>query len=326
MRLLVLGGTEFVGRHIVEAALAGDDEVTLFNRGKTNPVLFPEATHLVGDRDGDLLALEGLSFDAAIDCSGYLPRQVRATAQLLKESVRNYCFISSISVYASFAEPGLDEVSPLAVLEDPDSENVEEDYGGLKALCEIEVREAFEDAALIVRPGLIVGPHDPTNRFTYWVRRLAEGGTVLAPGVLDRQVQMIDARDLADWVVTELPDELSGTFNATGPEELMTFDEMLAACETAVGSDAALQWVDEAFLLDAGVEPWSELPVWLPPGSEGVLAVDNSKALTAGLRFRPLEETARDTYEWVHSLDAPPGSAGLSPEREKELLAAWDAG
>lgn len=325
MHLLVLGGTKFLGRHIVDAALAAGQEVTLFNRGLTDPGAFPEVEHIAGDRDGDLMGLEGRTFDAVIDTSGYLPRHVRATTQMLRDAATNYCFISSISVYASFSEVGLQEDAPTDTLEDPDSEDIKNDYGALKALCEDEVHEAFEDAALIVRPGLIVGPHDPTNRFTYWVTRLAEGGDILAPGPAERPVQVIDARDLATWIVTELEDELSGTFNATGPEEPLAFDEMLAACGTVVGTDAHMEWVDERFLLDRGVEPWSELPVWVPEGWDGMLAVDISKALAAGLTFRPLEDTARDTYEWVRSLGAPPGDAGLDRAKEEELLKEWAA-
>lgn len=323
MHLLVLGGSKFLGRHIVDAALVAGQEVTLFNRGITNPDLFRDVEHITGDRDGDLVGLEGRSFDAVIDTSGYLPRHVRATAQMLRDAATNYCFISSISVYASFSEQGLHEDAPTAVLEDPESEDIKEDYGALKALCEDEVHEAFEDATLIVRPGLIVGPHDPTNRFTYWVTRLAEGGDVLAPGPEERPVQVIDARDLATWIVTELEDELSGTFNATGPEEPLAFDEMLAACGTAVGTQAHLEWMDEPFLVDQGVKAWFELPVWLPAGWDGMLTVDNSKAVEAGLKFRPLDDTARDTYEWVRSLDVSPGDAGLDRSREAELLKAW---
>lgn len=323
MHLLVLGGSKFLGRHIVDAALAAGQEVTLFNRGQTNPDLFRDVEHIAGDRDGNLVGLEGRSFDAVIDTSGYLPRHVRATAQMLRDAATNYCFISSISVYASFSEQGLHEDAPTTVLEDPASEDIKEDYGALKALCEDEVHEAFEDAALIVRPGLIVGPHDPTNRFTYWVTRLAEGGDVLAPGPEERPVQVIDARDVARWIVTELEDELSGTFNATGPEEPLAFDEMLAACGTAVGTQAHLEWVDEPFVLDQGIKAWSELPVWLPAGWDGMLTIDNSKAVGSGLTFRPLDDTARDTYEWVRSLDVPPGDAGLDRSKEAELLKAW---
>lgn len=325
MRLLVLGGTTFLGRHVVESALGSAHEVTLFNRGTTNRELFGEVEKLVGDRNGDLSALEGGRWDAVIDTSGYLPRQVRASAQMLRDSVTNYCFISSISVYAAFSEPLSHEDAPLAVLEDPGSEDIEADYGPLKARCEDAVREIFEDAALIVRPGLIVGPHDPTGRFTYWVTRLAEGGEVLAPGAPEAPVQVIDARDLADWMIAELEDELTGTFNATGPEEPLAFDEALAACEAAVGSGAELVWVDEDFLASNDVEPWSDLPLWAPPEMPGLMTVDISKALAAGLRFRPLEDTARDTHEWARSSAPLPGEAGLDRSREKELIEAWKA-
>ena len=277
MKLLVLGGTAFLGRAIAEHALARGDELTLFTRGRTNPDLFPEAEHLHGDRDS-----------------------------------RRYVFVSSISVYADFST-GPTEESPLAELGDLPDDKVSEDYanyGPLKALAEAEVERVFGDRALIVRPGLIAGPHDPTGRFTYWARRARRGGEILAPGPAERQVQFVDVRDLGAWIVDAAERGLGGTYNAT--HEGVAWHELLA------GGDVT--WVPDTFLEEHGVGPWMELPIWLPEGGEygGMLRADVSRAVAEGLRFRPVAETLRD------SEDAPEAEGvGLSPEREAELLEAW---
>lgn len=321
MKLLVLGGTKFLGRHTVEAALAAGHEVTTFTRGRTNPELFPEVERLRGDRDGGLDALRGRSWDGVVDTSGYVPRVVRQSAELLRDAVERYVFVSSISVYADFAEP-VGEESPVAELDDPASEDVEADYGALKAACERVVAEVHGERATLVRAGLIVGPHDPTDRFTYWPRRIAAGGDVLAPGDPDAPVQFVDARDLAAWLVRLALDGPGGTFNATGPTEPLTFGALLERLRTVLGSDARLVRVDDRHVLDAGVEPWTELPLWLP-GDEyaGMQQAETDRALAAGLAFRPLEETARDTLAWDR------GAGGerptLSAEREREILATY---
>lgn len=328
MRILIFGGTNFLGRHTAAAALERGHEVTLFHRGQTNPGLFPDAEEILGDREHDLALLAGREWDAVIDVPGYVPRIVRASAQALAGHVKHYAFISTISVYDSIPEPGMDESAPVGQLPEP-SEDVQKYYGQLKALCEDEVRAAFPDAALVIRPGLIVGPFDPTDRFSYWPIRIARGGEVLAPGDPDRQVQVIDARDLANWTVECVERGTTGTFNATGPATRLTMREMLEACREGTASDATFTWVDESFLEAEGVGPWMEVPLWLPASdtdTRGMLAVSIDRAVHAGLTFRPLAETARDTLAWHRS--RPAGTqlkAGLQPEREHELLEKWRA-
>jgi len=319
MRLLVLGGTKFLGRHAVEAALADGHEVTIFTRGRTNAELFPEAEHLTGDRDGGLDALAGRTWDGVVDTSGYVPRVVRQSVELLRGSVDRYVFVSSISAYADPSLP-LEESSPLAALEDPFSEDVEADYGALKAACEHVVEELLGDRGASVRAGLIVGPHDPTDRFTYWPRRLAEGGDVLAPGDPAAPVQLVDARDLGAWLVQLAERGPGGALNATGPAAPLTLGELLEEANRAIGAGARLVWIDDARLLDAGVGPWMELPLWLP-GDEyaGMLRADNRRAVEAGLRFRSVAQTALDTLAW--SREVGEQRPTLSREKERELLA-----
>ena len=320
MRLLVLGGTKFLGRHAVDAALAARHEVTIFTRGKTNPELFPEVEHLVGDRDGDLDSLRGGRWDGVIDTSGYVPRVVRRSAELLRDAVDRYVFVSSISAYADFSGP-LDESSPVAELADPDTEEIMEHYGALKAACERVVEEVYGERSARVRAGLIVGPHDPTDRFTYWPRRIAAGGDVLAPGEPQAPVQFVDARDLARWLVQLALDGPGGVFNATGPLAPLAFEELLTRATAALGSDARLVWTDSQRVLDAEVAPWTELPLWLPdPDYAGMARADISRAVEAGLRFRPLEETVADTLAWDRTV--PGDRPTLTPEREQEILAA----
>src|SRR5579872_4273010 len=232
MKLLILGGTVFLGRHIVEAALARGHEVTLFNRGQHNPDLFPEVEKLRGDRNGDLAALQGRQWDAAIDTSGFVPRVVRASAEALANAVKHYTFISSISVYADFTKLGIDESSPVAKLVDESVEEVTgETYGGLKALCEQAAEEALPGKVLIVRPGLIVGPDDQTDRFTYWPYRVAQGGEMLAPGRPAHQEQFIDVRDLAQWIVRMVEAGKTGVYNATGPDYVLSTQQLLEVCK-----------------------------------------------------------------------------------------------
>lgn len=313
MKLLVLGGTKFVGRHLVEAALAAGHELTLFNRGRTSPELFPEAERLLGDRDGDLSALEGRSWDAAVDTSGYFPRIVRGSAEALAGSVGHYTFVSTISVYADKSKPP-SESSELAAIED---ETVEEfgpefeNYGPLKVLCERAAEDVFGDRALIVRPGFIVGPHDPTDRFTYWAMRAGADGRVLAPGPPERPFQFIDVRDLASWMLRLIEERRTGTFNATN--EGSSLSEVLA------GADVA--WAPDEFLLDQGVAD-EELPLWTAdPAYAAAHEADVSAAVEAGLTFRPVSETVRDTREWAGEREL---ATGMTREREAELIAAWE--
>ncbi|MGD8584499.1 MAG: SDR family oxidoreductase [Chloroflexota bacterium] len=323
MRLLILGGTVFLGRHLVEAAIAREHEMTLFNRGQHNPELFPGAEKLRGDRDGDLNALRGREWDAVIDTCGYVPRVVAQSADLLVETVERYIFISSISVYADASRPGVNEDSPLLVPETGTEEITGESYGPLKVACEQVVEQSFPGRSLIIRPGLIVGPHDPTDRFTYWPVRLHRGGDVLAPAPRNAPVQVIDVRDLAEWIIRCIEEGTTGVLNATGPEHPLTMAEMLHLCREAIDSKARLRWLPADYLLAAGVEPWSDLPLWLADDeTAGLLATDVSRALATGLVFRPLSQTARDTLAWAHS--RPAGHqwrAGLSAEREQALLA-----
>jgi 2'-hydroxyisoflavone reductase len=325
MRLLVLGGTIFLGRHVVEAALRLGHEVTLFNRGRHNPELFPDAEKLRGDREGDLAALRGRRWDAVIDTSGHTPGAVRASAELLAAAVGHYTFISSLAVYADFPDvPGLDETAPLTTLAAPESAGMSpETVGPLKALCERALQPVLGDRAFFVRAGLLVGPHDPTDRFTYWPRRVAQGGEVLAPGAPELRVQLIDARDLAEWIVAAAESRRLGVYNATGPAEALTMQQLLEACRTESGSDAHFTWADEGFLLSAGVKTRMELPLWMP-GARGASAVDCRRAIAAGLAFRPLAATVRDTLRWDTARPAAaPRRAGITRERERQLLDAW---
>jgi 2'-hydroxyisoflavone reductase len=319
MKLLVLGGTLFLGRHVVDQALSAGHEVTIFTRGRTNPDLFPEAEHLGGDRDEGLDALHDRGWDGVINTSGYVPRVLRQSAELLRDNVGRYVFVSSVSAYADMSKP-IDESSPLAPLNDPFSEEYRgPDYGPLKAACERVVEEVYGERGTSVRAGLIVGPYDPTERFTYWPRRLAEGGDVLAPGTPGDRVQFIDARDLAGWLVELAQRGPGGPLNATGPADPLTRGEALTRIAAAVGGDVRLHWVDDEAVLAAGIEPWMELPLWLP-GDEyaELMTVDISKALAAGLTFRPLEQTAVDTLAW--SRGAGEQRPTLSRDKERTLL------
>jgi 2'-hydroxyisoflavone reductase len=326
--LLILGGTGFLGPHVVEQALARGMKVTLFNRGKTNADLFPEVEKLRGDRDGDLEALRGRSWDAVLDTSGYVPRIVRASAELLAPSVQHYVFISSISAYADFAKEGIHEQDPVATIEDETSEDVPAHYGALKALCERAAEQAMPGRVANIRPGLIVGPRDNSDRFTYWPVRVARGGEVLAPGTGQDPVQLIDVRDLAAWIVHVVEKRIAGVYNAVGPAERMTMSDMLGRTRDAIGSAATFTWVDAKFLEEQGVRPWSNMPVWVPAegDSRGMGTVNVSKAIADGLRFRPLEDTAQATLAWFQTLPAERQAklrAGVTAEREVEVLAAW---
>ena len=318
MRLLLLGGPKFLGRAVIDAALAGGHEVTLFNRGTTGADLYPELERITGDRDGGLDGLRGREWDAVVDTSGYLPRVVRAGAELLAPSVSHYVFVSSISVYASFGEV-VDETAPVAELSEPGSESIEQDYGALKALCEAAVAEAFPGRSTAVRAGLIVGPHDPTGRFTYWPHRIARGGDVLVPGPAWREVQLVDVRDLAAWIVTAAETRLTGPFNATGPT---TMGAVVDAARRVTGASARSVEVDDAFLARHEVGEWMELPLWVDTRNEDwrrFLEVDVTRAVGAGLGFRPLDETVAATLAEAQPVEG----VGLTPERERELLDAW---
>src|SRR5436309_9310639 len=306
MKLLILGGTLYLGRHCVDAALARGHEVTLFNRGRTSPELFPNVEHLRGDRDGDLDALRGRRWDAVLDPSGYLPRVVRDSCALLRDAVELYIFVSSINVYADPTKQAIVESDAFATLPHGTPEGLRgETYGPLKALCEREVLATFGRRGAVVRSGLIFGPHDPTDRSSYWPRRVEEGGEVLAPGGRDRPVQLIDVRDLATWLVHLAETRSGGAFNATAPDYRLTMERFLETCRQVTNSDARFVWMDEAFLLEQEVGPYSELPLWVPERFHAFATVNCGRALAAGLRFRPLADSIRDVLEWSRTL--PPG-------------------
>ncbi len=333
MKLLVIGGSQFVGRHLVQAACARGDAVSVFNRGQTPAVLPPGVQHLRGDRRRDLSALAGQSWDAVVDRCGYLPGEVAQMADVLTHQVGRYAFVSSVSAYASFAQPN-DEDCPLGHIDDGDTEVVEgRTYGPLKALCELAlVQRLGAQRALIIRPGLIVGPQDPTQRFTWWPVRvaqaLADGQPLLAAAPADAALQFIDARDLAAFILKALDAQLSGPFNAIAPAGFVRFDSLLQACAVAAGGTGVphIVWADAQALLGQQVKPWADLPLWLPAEGEyaAFMASDVRRALAAGLHIRPLAQTVVDTLAWWRSLPADQqafSKAGMTPEREAAVLA-----
>ena len=329
MKLLLIGGTRFLGRAIVDEALTAGHEVTLFNRGRSNPDLYSgQVETLIGDRDGELDALDGRSWDAVIDTCGYIPRHVRDSAEKLKDAVQQYVFISSISVYPEVAmnEPGVTEETAVDTIEDETVEEVTgETYGPLKALCEQAAEAAMPGRVLNVRAGLIVGPHDLSDRFTYWPHRVAGGGEVLAPDSPDYAVQFIDVRDLARWILHMVEQQKSGDYNVTGQPGQYTLGDVLTTSKDVSGSDATFTWVDESFLTEQEVSPWMNLPLWVGSEAPGFNLVNCDKAFADGLVIRPLTETIRDTLTWEKTTRPAESEwrAGISREREAELLQKW---
>ncbi len=333
LRILILGGTGFTGPYQVKYALGRGHKITTFNRGKTHPDELPdEVEQLVGDRNGRLDALKNRKWDVVIDNPTTLPAWVRDAAQVLKGNVERYVFISTISVYADTSK-GVDETAPLAKYEGEDAfkETLEamkasgyKTYGPLKALSEQEAEKSFPGKTLIIRPGLIVGPRDETDRFTYWPVRVDRGGEVLAPGTPDDPVQFIDARDLAEWTIRMVENRESGIYNATGPANPLGIGAMLDGMKEALHSNAKFSWAPTEFLTEQKVEAWSDMPVWTGEDS-GMARTSISRALAKGLTFRPLAQTTRDTLAWFKLLPTERQSklrAGLISEREKEVLAA----
>jgi 2'-hydroxyisoflavone reductase len=334
LRILILGGTGFTGPYQVRYALSRGHKVTTFNRGKTHPGELPnEVEQLIGDRNGKLAALKDRQWDVVIDNPTTLPAWVRDAAQILKGNVERYVFISTVSVYGE-PKTGPDETAPTEQYEggDPYKETLEamkaggyKTYGPLKALSEIEAEKWFPKKTLIIRPGLIVGPRDETDRFTYWPVRIERDGEVLAPGSPDDPVQFIDARDLAEWTIRTVENGETGIYNATGPAKPLGVGGMLDEIKAALKSNARFAWVTEDFLTQQKVEPWSDMPVWAGKES-GTARAKIDRALSKGLTFRPLAETARDTLTWFRSLPQDRQSklrAGLTAEREAEVLTAW---
>jgi 2'-hydroxyisoflavone reductase len=362
MRILILGGTLFLGRHLVVAAQRAGHQLTLFNRGRSNPDLFPEVEQIRGERErqDSLEQLRQGHWDWVVDTCGYLPRVVGASARALRQAAGAYLFISSLSAVEDEeggGRPGLDESAPVVRLPDPTTEVVDgHTYGGLKALCEEAAEAELPGRVLVVRPGLIVGEHDPSDRFTYWPWRVARGGEVLAPGEPRAPVQFIDAADLAEFLLRLMEADARGLLHATGPLEPLTMEAFLDACRATLGrpgtdgralapaaADASWQWLEDAFLLQQGVAPYTDMPLWIA-GDPGFNAFDLSRARAAGLRIRPLEETIAATYSWQQAQaagaagatdgagatdTAGPGAeiaalrTGLTLQREQEILQAW---
>lgn len=336
MKLLILGGTRFLGRHLVDAALSRGDDVTIFTRGR-QPVPWGDAvTALGGDRDPriapGLAALEHGTWDAVIDCSGYVPRVVEASARLLAARVHRYIFVSSMSVYAKTERPLMDERTPVAELADPSTEQVMEHYGALKAACEAVVQRIYGPRATHVRPGLIVGPFDGTDRFGYWVARFVDPAVLgsrparaVVPAPRERPVQFIDGRDLAAWLLDLAVRDVAGTFNGCSPAFHWTMGDLVDALVEASPAPPAPVWIDDDTLVAQGVTPWTGLPLWLPPSepdSAGFMAMDCSRAQAAGLAIRPLADTIRDTAAWLAARDnAAAWKQVMSGDAERKLLA-----
>lgn len=328
MRILLIGGTRFVGRAMTEVALEREHDVTVLHRGRTDDPSLDTAEHLRADRDRDLSVLDGREFDVTIDVCAYVPRQVRALAEALGSRGGHHIFISTMSVYEEPDESGMTEGGPLLGLADPDTEDVTaETYGGLKVLCEQAAESAYgKDSLTIIRPTYVVGPWDPTGRFTWWVRRITEGGQVLAPGPYDAPMQVIDARDQGAWAIDLAEAGTTGVFNSTSPTPPYGFGHLLDAVVRAVGpSGTELVWADPQWLLDQGEDGMS-LPLWTEGTAEWSLAADPTHAFSTGLSPRPIAETIEDTWEWIRSTQPPPAEGwGTTREHEAGLLAAWSA-
>jgi 2'-hydroxyisoflavone reductase len=328
MRILVIGGTAFVGRYIAAAAIEGGHDVTLFHRGKTGSDLFPQATHLTGDRNTDLSALADASWDATIDVCAYFPRQVRSLAQALGGRGGRHVFISSVSAYRTPLPPCFDESSPLATTEDLEADAVTvHNYGGLKAACEHAATELYGPQTSIIRPTFVIGPHDRSFRLTWWVDRLASGGTVLAPGDPDDPIQVIDARDMGSWTVSMLERSVTGTFHAVSPAPPFGFGQLLETVAAEVApAGTRLAWVDSDFLLGEGVDGMA-LPLWSEgdPDEASANAADPAAAFAAGLSPRPLRQTVADIRAEVRAPGSGDPGVGLPPDREAELLTRWAA-
>lgn len=324
MKILILGGTIFLGRSVVESAVQRGHQVTLFNRGQHGSALFPDLEKIHGDRTESLSELGLGEWDAVIDTCGYVPRIVRKSSEFLSPRVGQYLFISSISVYAEPFYPQMDESAPVGVLSDESVEEINgETYGPLKALCENVVCNIYKEKALIIRPGLIVGPNDPTDRFTYWPSRIQRGGEVAAPGNPFQHVQVIDVRDLADWILMMVETRQNGVFNATGPLDRITMSEFLTLCGKTVNSDAKFTWLSEEFLLEQNIKPFIDFPMWVPAEVQAMQQINIAKAVEKGLALRPLEETIRATLAWDNNRPEGNRRAGLTRLQEEDLLRKW---
>jgi 2'-hydroxyisoflavone reductase len=326
MKILLIGGTRFVGPALVDAARARGHDVTLFNRGLSAPDAYPDIESITGDRERDLDQLKKRHWDAVIDTCGYFPRQLKMSAGALRQAADHYTFISSISVYPVEGSPRRDESAPVLPLGDDAVEEItDQSYGPLKVGCEAALLKVYPNDALIIRAGLIVGPGDPTNRFTYWVRRAAKAGDAIAPPA-EQPMQFIDARDLARFIVHAAEARVTGIYNVTGPANRLTFGEFLRRVKDALGSDARFAHASDAFLREHDVEMFMGLPLWLHrAAAESFMTIKIDKALSVGLAFRPLAETVRETWEWARCLPLDiTKPADLAPALEKNLLEAWN--
>lgn len=339
MKILIIGGTKFLGRFLVEEGLKRNHEITLFNRGN-NKEEFLHVEQIHGNRNTDIDLLKKRKWDAVIDTCGYLPQSVEKSVNALSENIGQYVFVSTISVYKDFSKKDFNEDAEILSMTREEADVLTKDnesaimshYGELKALCEKELLKTITNKSLIIRPGLIVGPYDGSDRFTYWVNRVNEGGEVLSPGNPDRMVQFIDVRDLAKWTIHMVEKKGVGVFNATGIDKELTMSSLLHAIRRGVGSDAEFVWADDEFLLENGAGPWMELPLWIPeenPLSDGknmsgMLATNTDRALSHGLTFRSVEETAVDTLNWYQKNNSGQNmKAGMSKEKERLLLEKW---
>lgn len=335
MKFLILGGTKFLGRHLINAALNQGHQVTIFTRGREKLDINPNVEHLIGDRVNNLEALKGRTWDRVIDTSGYVPWDVEKSTELLADSCEHYTFISSISVYSDLEKPNTNEECKVdnmtkeeleEVRLDESRESVMKYYGALKYLCEEAAKKIMPGRILNVRPGLIVGQYDPTDRFTYWIDRISKGGEVLCPGLKDALIQFINAEDLAKWIISASEKVIVGEYNVTGPDYKLTMGELLEKCKDVSNSSVALTWASEEFLYENNVQYWSQMPLWIPErlNIPGFLGADITKALKEGLSFKSLEETILDTLNWAKS--RPEGymlKAGITSDKEEELLKLW---
>lgn len=337
MKVLILGGTRFLGKAVVEEGLKREHTITLFNRGN-NKETFPELEHLIGDRNGDVSQLKDRKWDAVMDTCGFAPHQINKMAAVLGDNIDHYTFISSISVYKDWIPHNIAEDYPLQSMPMERLKDVEEGkvapyehYGALKVLCEEAAEKHWPGRVLNVRAGHIVGPFDYTDRLPYWLNRVAQGGDVLIPGRHDRPIQLIDVKDIAAWVFNMAENQLSGTFNVTSPAEKLTMEKLLDTCKTVTNSDAEFVWADEQFFLDHRIQPWTEMPLWIPEQFPlegqaepwtGSFSISIDKAMKAGLTFRPFEDTIHDVYQWEKTRQDLERKAGITRQKEQELLAA----
>lgn len=340
MDILILGGTRFLGKFLVEAAIERKHNVTLFNRG-SNPDVFPEIEQLRGDRDRDLEILNGRKWDAVIDTCGFIPGTVSKSAKILNH-VNHYTYISSCSVYKDLSEPGIEETAEVKTMDSDKLEEIThgtsspiygEYYGHLKALSEKAAEKEIPGKVLVIRAGQLVGPYDYTDRLPYWINRISQGGEVLAPGRPQRPIQIIDVKDLSQWIIRMMEQNVTGTFNAVGPEYTLTMEQLLQECKSVMNSDTGLTWVNEKYLMDNHVEPWGEMPLWIPEeypmsGEDkpwiGFLSMSNKKAIKHGLTFRSLSDIINDIFAWEKTrLQHEDRKSGMDLKRERKLLELW---